>query len=143
MLADELAHRVTALGRPVIRASVDGFHNPRDHRYRRGRDSPEGYFHDSCDHAGLKAAPRSVPILDGIFLHRPELRAYWDLSIFLDVSFAVCQSRQIARDPSCAGSPLAQSRYVPGQRLHLASCDPARRATVVVNYNDLAAPRLA
>lgn len=176
MLADELAHHVTALGRPAIRASVDGFHNPRDHRYRRGRDSPEGYFHDSYDYAGLKTAllvpliadgsgryraalfdhvtdrpvassdrqvaPRSVLILDGIFLHRPELRAYWDFSLFLDVCFEVSQARQVARDPSYAGSPLAQSRYIPGQQLYLASCEPARRATVVVDYDDLSVPRL-
>ncbi|MCX7364500.1 MAG: uridine kinase [Alphaproteobacteria bacterium] len=176
MLADALAGFVTARGRPVIRASIDGFHNPRDHRYRRGRDSPEGYFLDSYDYAGLKAAlldplrpggsgryrtalfdhvvdrpvvspehqvaPRSVLILDGVFLHRPELRACWDFSLFLDVGFEVSQARKVARDPSYAGSPQAMSRYIPGQQLYLTSCEPARRATVVVDYNDLSAPRL-
>jgi uridine kinase len=54
-LADELAPRVTARGRPVIRASVDGFHRPRAERYRRGPDSPEGFYRDSFDHAALRA----------------------------------------------------------------------------------------
>lgn len=54
VFADELAHRISLLGRPVIRAGVDGFHHPRAVRYRRGRDNPEGYFHDSYDYAVLR-----------------------------------------------------------------------------------------
>ena len=41
---------------PVIRASIDGFHNPRDLRYKRGAASPEGYYRGSFDSAKLKAA---------------------------------------------------------------------------------------
>jgi uridine kinase len=40
----------------VIRASIDGFHRPRAARYRRGTDSPEGYYHDSFDYGALRAA---------------------------------------------------------------------------------------
>jgi len=54
MLADELVAPVRRLGRAVIRASVDGFHNPRAVRYAPGPDSPEGYFLDSFDYATLK-----------------------------------------------------------------------------------------
>jgi len=53
MLADELAPEVERLGRPVIRSSVDGFHNPAAVRRRRGPLSPEGYYRDSFDHEGL------------------------------------------------------------------------------------------
>lgn len=56
VLAGELVAPVQALGRPVIRASVDGFHRPRAERYRRGADSPEGYYHDSFDYPALRAA---------------------------------------------------------------------------------------
>ena len=52
--ADELADILRMLPRNVIRASVDGFHNPRALRYRRGRSSPEGYFEDSYNYAALK-----------------------------------------------------------------------------------------
>ena len=55
-LADELVPFVEASGRPVIRASIDGFHRPRAERVARGPESPEGYFHDSFDYAALKAA---------------------------------------------------------------------------------------
>lgn len=54
-LAEELVEPLTRIGRQVIRASLDGFHKPREMRYRRGADSPEGYFLDSFDDAALKA----------------------------------------------------------------------------------------
>ena len=52
-LADELAEPIRRRGRPVIRASIDGFHNPQNVRYRRGRHSPEGFFRDSFNHDAL------------------------------------------------------------------------------------------
>ena len=54
MFADELAQILRAADRPVIRASVDGFHHPKSERYRRGRGSPEGYFEDSYNYAALE-----------------------------------------------------------------------------------------
>lgn len=41
------------LNRPVVRASCDDFHHPQAHRYRRGRESPEGFYLDSFDYASL------------------------------------------------------------------------------------------
>jgi uridine kinase len=52
-LADELVDPLRGLGVTVIRASIDGFHNPRSVRYRLGRQSPEGYFCDSFDYGSL------------------------------------------------------------------------------------------
>jgi len=48
-LADELVSRLQPSGRPVLRVSIDGFHRPRQTRYQRGRQSPDGYFGDSFD----------------------------------------------------------------------------------------------
>ncbi len=53
-LANELARAIEARGRPVIRATIDGFHRPRSERYRRGRYSPEGYYHDSFDYQSVR-----------------------------------------------------------------------------------------
>jgi uridine kinase len=55
-LADELAPIVAAAGRPVIRASIDGFHRPRAARMARGPESADGYFLDSFDYSGLRSA---------------------------------------------------------------------------------------
>ena len=53
VLADELAETLSCCGRQVIRASVDGFHNPRSIRHRLGQNSPEGYFRDSFNYSAL------------------------------------------------------------------------------------------
>ena len=51
--ADILKTHVAEHGRPVIRASLDGFHNPSAVRYERGRLSPEGYYLDSFNYRAL------------------------------------------------------------------------------------------
>ena len=43
------------------------------------------------------AAPTAALIVDGIFLHRPELRSCWDLSIFLKVDFDISLPRGATR----------------------------------------------
>jgi uridine kinase len=173
--ADELGDVLKTSGRTVIRASVDGFHNPKAIRYGRGRSSPEGFFYDSYDYAQLKAvlldplgpggslhyrvavfdhatdrpvdaptcvaAPGDILLLDGIFLHRPELRACWDYSVFLEVTFAVSVPRGAQRDGSSPDHRAATNRrYVEGQELYLRTSEPARLASVIVNNDDLLAP---
>jgi uridine kinase len=49
MLADELVEPLRNRGRNVIRATIDGFHNPREIRHRQGRGCPKGYYEDSFD----------------------------------------------------------------------------------------------
>jgi uridine kinase len=177
VFADELAGELTRRQASVIRASVDGFHHPREIRYRRGRASPEGFFRDSYDYAQLiallleplgpggsgrfvrrihdveqeapvpglveQADPGAILVLDGIFLHRDELVGFWDYSVWLEVPFAVSIPRGARRgfgDPDPA-SP-SNRRYVEGQRLYLATCEPQRRATVVIDNTDLQHPRV-
>jgi uridine kinase len=53
-LADALAGSLRARGVPVIRASIDGFHRPREQRYARGRNSPEGFYRDSFDYPRMR-----------------------------------------------------------------------------------------
>lgn len=71
-LADELAGML-GNRRPVLRASVDGFHRPRAARYARGRHSPEGYYLDSYDYATLRAV-----LLDPFAVGEPVCTAVWD-----------------------------------------------------------------
>jgi uridine kinase len=55
-LADDLVAPLRARGRPVIRASIDSFLRPRADRYRRGTESPEGYYLDSHDLGAVREA---------------------------------------------------------------------------------------
>jgi uridine kinase len=175
--ADALAATLADLRRPVVRVSVDGFHHPRDLRYRRGRDSPEGFWLDSYDYARFRsdvldpfapkgsrkyrpaahdvatdtpltpeplvAEPGSVLVVDGIFLHRDELVDAWDLSVFLDVPFAETARRMALRDGTDPDPEHPRtSRYVEGQRLYFAACDPHRRADILVDNADYSSPRV-
>lgn len=171
--AGELAPYIENSGRPVIRASVDGFHHPSEIRYRLGENSPEGYFHESYNYQLLKkllleplnpggsgvyvpavfnvdtnspvpiikkqAAPRSILLLDGIFLHRPELRMYWDYSIFLDVNFDISARRCNHRDKP-PNNPAREKRYIEGQKIYLSRCSPKRYASIIIDNNDLNNP---
>jgi len=170
IFADELDDMLAPSGRPLIRASVDGFHHPRPVRYRRGRESPEGVYRDSYDYATLRrvlldplspggsgrfqravfdvdadlpvdapeeqAAPGAILLFDGIFLHRPELRRYWDFSVFLRVDWA--------RNHRLRGQPVAgQERYSEGQALYFRECRPWDQASLIIDNHDLAAPFIA
>ncbi len=100
-LADELTPLLVNMGRPVIRASVDGFHHPQAIRYRRGRLSPEGFFHDSYDRDALTAKLLEPlgPDGDGRYtnavfdwrtdrrVHRPEQHAPENAILLLDGIF--------------------------------------------------------
>jgi len=92
-----------------------------------------------------QAQPAAALIIDGIFLHRSELRSYWDLSIFLKVDFDVSVLRGAQRGPALdapdPGVPLNQ-RYVGGQKRYLSECDPEQRADIVIDYNDLREPKI-
>src|ERR1044071_978248 len=52
-LAQELLPQLRSYRRPVIRASIDGFHNPSHIRHKRGSTSPEGYYHESFNYPAL------------------------------------------------------------------------------------------
>ena len=52
-LANDLIEHLQSRNRPVIHASVDGFHNPPEIRYQQGRDSVTGYYHDSFNHHAI------------------------------------------------------------------------------------------
>jgi uridine kinase len=52
-LAGELCEAVAARGRAAVGVPMDGFHRPRAHRYRRGRESAEGYYLDAYDLGAL------------------------------------------------------------------------------------------
>ena|GEM_PF-167814 len=91
------------------------------------------------------ASADAILIIDGIFLHRPELRDYWDYSIFLHVPFDISIPRGAQRGPGY-GSPdpdaASNQRYIEGQKLYLSACTPERIASVVIDNSKLDAPNI-
>lgn len=102
----------------------------------------------TLDEAPLPAAgPAALLLVDGIFLHRPQLVDLWDATVFVEVPFEVSVPRGNARFGELtarAADPASEdnARYVGGQRRYLAEVSPAARATWVLDNTDLAAPVL-
>ncbi|MEU5671809.1 uridine kinase [Micromonospora sp. NPDC047753] len=89
------------------------------------------------------AAPGTVLIVDGLFLHRDELVECWDFSVFVDAPFAVTVARMARRDGSHPDPEHPSlGRYVGGQRLYFAACAPHERADVVIDNQDVTRPAL-
>jgi len=180
-LADELSDRLRTLGRAVIRSGIDGFHRPRQDRYARGSECPEGYYHDSFDLEGLvemllrplgpggagyyrtaifdyrqdvpvdspkvMAEPDAILLFDGVFLLRPQLRPFWDYTIFVRAEFNVTVRRAIRRDLPLWGDTTTieqryLSRYIPAQKIYIAECDPETKATLVIDNNHPSSPSI-
>ncbi len=98
--------------------------------------------------APLERAPSdSILLFDGIFLHRPEIRDYWDFSIFVQVDFDVIISRAQERDlhlhqTAAMIRSLYETRYIPGERIYLETESPSQKATVIWDNNDITNPKL-
>ena len=83
-------------------------------------------------------------IVDGVFLHHPDLHDLWSLTVFLEVDRDVARERGIARDASWMENARERyaARYVPGETRYLEEVDPASLADVVIDMTDLNEPRL-
>lgn len=93
----------------------------------------------------------AILIMDGIFLFRPELVNYWDLRIFLDISFATSRKRGIQRAlqenalTPAHRNELVESyekRYIPGQKLYFAVANPQQHADIIIDNHDWAYPQI-
>ena len=100
-LARELAEALRAQGRPAIHLSMDGFHHPRAHRHRQGRDSALGYYQDAYDFdsfARLVLTPlgpggdhryrtRIIDLPTDQSIHEDPVQAPEDAALIVDGSF--------------------------------------------------------
>lgn len=83
-----------------------------------------------------------IVILEGIFLLKKAFRAYYDLSLWVDCTFATALERAVQRGQE--GLPREETIrdfetiYFPAQRIHIARDDPRTYSTLIIT-ND---PRL-
>ncbi len=87
----------------------------------------------------------AVIIFDGVFLLRKELFDYWDLSIFLDVTFETVIGRAKKRDIDYFGDinlllEKYEKRYIPGQMIYIQEESPKSKAELVIDNNDFENP---
>jgi uridine kinase len=97
------------------------------------------------DQTPLTASEKSVLLVDGTFLQRPEL--IWDLTIFVESSEQISEERGVNRDAVRLGGlaearQLYANRYRPAFDLYEKLCKPRLTADVVIENDDLENPRL-
>ena len=84
-----------------------------------------------------------VVVLEGIYLLKRAFQDYYDLSVWIDCTFATALERAIARGqeglPAAAAITAYRTIYFPAQEIHLDRDDPQAAATARLN-ND---PRLS
>lgn len=100
-------------------------------------------------------AVSSVLLFDGLFLHRPDLRRLWDVSIYLeadvrrDGAWLDFVLSDLPDDPVARAAELDRRleqarwpRYRQGWEVYLADADPRRAASLVIDNNDVGHPRI-
>jgi uridine kinase len=125
VVADALATLVQA-----TRLSIDAFHRPSELRV--------DYYTDAFDLAAFRAAVEAVDgtvIADGIFIHKPEIRDAWDLTVWLEIDRATARRRALTRDTPWMEDAVVryEQRYGPAEDRYLAEVDPASLADIVVD----------
>jgi uridine kinase len=94
----------------------------------------------------VDAPSDAVTIVDTVFAFRPEYDDRWDFRVWLDVDPAESLARGVARDADREGLDQAarvhRDRYHAAELIYLAEVDPKRRADVVIDNRDFAAPRI-
>jgi uridine kinase len=82
------------------------------------------------------AAPSSILLLDGLFLHAPQLAGCFDFTVFVSAAYETCIVRARMRKQEGLTDAdeieaLYRERYMPGFELYIAEVHPEARASVV------------
>jgi len=131
-LANELVEPLEKRGRHVVRASVDGFHHPKDIRYRRGSDSAEGYFFDSFNYPAVRSELLDPLGPQGTRLFR---RAAFD--------YRVDRPVEMPEETANADTILLfDGVFLPGQLMYFEQCSPHDAVDILIDNADLEHPRV-
>jgi uridine kinase len=153
ILADELGRVLGSSGFGILRPSVDGFHHPRERRYRQGEYSARGYYQDAYDYdAVIRALIGPLPentilLFEGIFVFRNQINAYWDYRILVDIDVETSLARSVIRDTGLIGPAdvvrrKLEVRYEPAWKMYVAEENPAGKADVVIDNRDASIPQI-
>jgi uridine kinase len=153
MLADELGQVLRARGFEVLRPSVDGFHHPREHRYRQGEYSARGYYEDAYDYDAVVSAllrplsGNTILLFEGIFVFRRQINSYWDYRILVDVDAETSCARSVIRDTGVIGPADVvrrkfDERYEPAWQMYVVEQDPEIAADVVIDNRGVDNPQI-
>jgi uridine kinase len=101
------------------------------------------------DHSSVRVSMPAdgVLVVDGVFAYRPELDAYWDVRIWVDIEAELSVRRGTARDADMEGgaeaaATLHRDRYLASELLYIDEVDPRALAEVIIDNTEFDTPRL-
>lgn len=133
----------------VVNELLIPFHQGADHALVAAFDEPT----DTAGEHVVDVATEAVLVFDGLFLHRPEFAAVWDVSVFLDADerrdteWLQYLLADLPEDVSQRAVELDRRldiarwpRYRQGWNRYIGDVEPRSQATVVVDNNDFSRP---
>ncbi|MCD4712458.1 MAG: GNAT family N-acetyltransferase [Clostridiales bacterium] len=87
----------------------------------------------------------TVVLVEGVLLFREPLVNYFDLRVFIRISFNEVLKRAIIRDADTLGDQVLEkykSKYIPIQQLYLDQYDPEGMSDIVIDNNDFLKPEV-
>jgi uridine kinase len=101
------------------------------------------------DHSAVKVgmSANGVLIVDGTFAYRPEINAYWNFRIWVEVAADLSVRRGIERDAQGIGTAEEaetrhRDRYLAGELLYIDEVNPHSFVDVILDNTDLERPRI-
>ena len=101
------------------------------------------------DHSALTTTmpTNGVLLVDGLFAYRPEINAYWDLRVWVEIDAELSVRRGVERDAAreggaAAAETLHRERYLVGELLYIDEVDPRSFVEVIIDNTDFDRPRL-
>ncbi|HEV7950599.1 MAG TPA: uridine kinase [Glaciihabitans sp.] len=170
-IADDVAELIRAKGHGAFRASIKDFARPRELRYLKGADSPEGFYEDSYDYSVFRRVlvepfrlGGSAGFVTSAFdiISDTQVEPKWltgpdDAVLLVDGLFLnrpelagawnysvwVDCAADVARERVLAedGPTRLTNRYVGGQQLYLTKVSPRTRAVAILDNTDPNHPR--
>ena len=104
----------------------------------------DGWMSRSLRERPARTAPdHAMAFVDGAFLWTPQLRAWWDYWVFVEVDVDVAIERYVVRDALWTPDPDPErmrarfrERYLPAESAYARTADPWRNADVVLRNDD-------
>lgn len=87
----------------------------------------------------------TIVLIEGVLLYRQPIDKYFDLRIFIDISFDEVLKRAQKRDAALFGEAVAaryMGKYIPIQKLYIKNNNPKDKSDIIINNEDYLNPKI-
>ena len=87
----------------------------------------------------------TVVIFEGVMLFRDPIDVYFDMRIYLDITFKEMLRRAKKRDRALFGNNVIkryENKYIPVQKWYMKKYDPKNNSDIIIDNNDFILRRL-